>query len=169
MDASSTSGELAILWNPQILSLQDFHASHFFIQTSFHLIGTNIHGLFTNVYFPQDLQKKLDLLNTLTTLSSGRSHPLWISGGDLNIITTLEEKSGGRARLEGDSIVFKDFIHRNQLMDLQTSNGMYTWTKKRRGSQHIASRLDRFLLSDNAIHLDGDFHASILPQVGSDH
>src|SRR5699024_5496043 len=38
VDASGASGGLAILWNPQILSLQDFHASHFFIQTTFHLV-----------------------------------------------------------------------------------------------------------------------------------
>lgn len=95
VDALGTSKGVAILWNPQILSLQDFHASHFFISTTFHLIGTNIHGLLTNVYFPQDLQKKLDLLNSLTALSSGRSHPLWISGGDYNIIMALEEKLGG--------------------------------------------------------------------------
>jgi len=169
VDASGTFGGLEILWNPQILSLQDFHASHFFIQANFHLTVTNIHGLLTNVYFPQDLQKKLDLLNTLSTLSSSRCHPLWISGGEFIIITALEEKSGGLARLEGDNIGFKDFISRNQLMDLQTSNGMFTWTNKRRGSQHIDSRLDRFLLSDNAIHLGRDFHASILLQASSDH
>lgn len=121
------------------------------------------------MYFPQDLQKKLDLLDSITTLNSVRSFPLWICGGDFNIITTLEEKSGGKSKLEGDSIGLKDFIHRNQLMDLQTSNGMYTWTNKRRGPQHIASRLDRFLMSDNVVHLGGDFHASIMPQVGSDH
>lgn len=169
MDASGASGGLEILWNPQILSLQDFHASHFFIQTTFRLIGTNIHGLLTNVYFPQDLQKKLDLLNSLTALSSARSHPLWISGGDYNIITALEEKSGGRARLEGDNIGFKELISRNQLMDLQTSNGMFTWTNKLRESKHISSKLDYFLLSDNAIHLGRDFHASILPHASSNH
>ena len=54
-------------------------------------------------------------------------------------------------------------------MDLKTSNGMYTWTNKRRGPQHIASRLVRFLMLDNAIHLGGDFHASTMPQVGSHH
>lgn len=54
-------------------------------------------------------------------------------------------------------------------MDIQTSNGVYTWTNKHRGTQHIASRLDRFLISGNVIHLGGDFHASILPQGGSDH
>jgi len=169
VDASGASGGLAIMWNPQVLSLQDFHASHFFIQTTFHLIGTNIHGHLSNVYFPQYLQKKLDLLDTLTALNSNKTFPFWICGGDFNIITALGEKSRGRSTLEGDSIDFKDFIHRNQLMDLQTSNGVYTWTNKRRGPQHIASRLDRFLISDNFIHLGGDFHNSIMPQVGSDH
>jgi len=33
----------------------------------------------------------------------------------------------------------------------------------------IASRLDRFLISDNAVHIGGEFTASILPFSGSDH
>eukprot|EP00253_Pinus_taeda_P016325 PITA_16325 len=144
VDASGASGGLAIAWNPKVLTLQDFHATHFFIQASFHLIGTNIHGFLTNVYFPQVLHKKLALLDTLTVINSNRQYPLWINDGDYNIITTLEEKKGGRMKLEGDSIGFKEFIQSNHLMDIQTSN-------------------------DNAIHLGGDFHASIPPQGGSDH
>ena len=53
-DALGASGGLAIVWNPQILLLQDFHATHCFIQATFHLIGTDIHGHLTNAYFPQD-------------------------------------------------------------------------------------------------------------------
>eukprot|EP00253_Pinus_taeda_P013605 PITA_13605 len=153
----------------KVLTLQDFHATHFLIQASFHLIETNIHRHLSNVYFPQNLQQKLELLHTLTVLNSNRQFLLWIGGGDFNIITTLEEKQGGRSKLEGDIIGFKEFIQSNQLMDIQTSNGVYTWTNKRRGTQHIASRLDWFLISDNAIHLGGDFHTSIMPQGGSDH
>jgi len=134
VDASGASGGLAILWNPQILNLQDFHASHFLIQATFHLIGTNIHGHLSNVYFPQNIQQKLYLLDTLTTLNSKRQFPLWIGGGDFNIITASEEKTGGRSKLDSDNSGFKDFIQRNQLMDMQTSNGIYTWTNKRRGS-----------------------------------
>ncbi len=157
------------MWNPQVLTLQDFHATHFLIQASFHLIGTNIHGHLSNVYFPQNLQQKLELLDTLTVLNSNRQFPLWIGGGDFNIIMALQEKNDARSKLEGDNIGFKEFIQSNQLMDIQTSNGIYTWTNKRSGTQHIASRLDRFLISDNAIHLGGDFHASIMPQGGSHH
>lgn len=106
------------MWNPQVLTLQDFHATHFLIQASFHLIGTNIHGHLSNVYFPQNLQQKLELLDTLTILNSNKQFPLWIGGGNFNIITTLEEKHGGRSKLEGDSFGFKEFIQSNQLMDI---------------------------------------------------
>lgn len=52
VDAIGASGGLAIAWNTQHISITDFHASHHFIQASFHLIGTNIHGHLTNVNFP---------------------------------------------------------------------------------------------------------------------
>jgi len=169
VDASGASGGLAIIWNPQLLTLQDFHASHFFIQATFHLTGTDIHSHLSNVYFPQQLNQKLALLDTLTILNSNRQFPLWIGGGDFNFIRALEEKSGDREKLEGDSIGFRNYIQNNHLMDIHTSNGVYTWSNKCSGSQRIASRLDRFLISDNAIHLGGDFHASIVPQGGPDH
>lgn len=169
VDASGAFGGLAILWDLQVLTLQDFHAAHFLIQASFHLIGKNIHGHLSNVYFPQNLQQKLDLLDTLTTLNFNIQLPLWIGGGNFNIIMALEEKNNIIPRIDRDNSGFKDFMKSNHLMDIQTSNGVYTWTNKRRGTQHITSRLDRFLISDNAIHLGGDFRASIVPQGGFDH
>lgn len=45
-------------------------------------------------------------------------------------------------KLEQDSTSFKDFIQNNWLMDLPTSNGIHTWTKKQSSTQQIASRLD---------------------------
>eukprot|EP00253_Pinus_taeda_P002690 PITA_02690 len=49
------------------------------------------------------------------------------------------------------------------------NNGFFTWNNKRVGSHQIASRVDKFFLSDNAIHLGGDLSASMLPLTGSDH
>jgi len=46
---------------------------------------------------------------------------------------------------------------------MEFNNGVYTWNKKRADAHQIASWLDRFLISDNAIHLGGDLLASILP------
>eukprot|EP00253_Pinus_taeda_P024539 PITA_24539 len=126
VDASGASGSLAILWNPQIVSLDNFHATLHLIQETFHLIGTKIHGHLTNVYFPQIIQQKLDLLETISLLNEHRRFPLWIGGGDFNIIKSMEEKQGGCTRLDSDSSGFKHFIQNNQLMDVSTSNGIYT-------------------------------------------
>lgn len=100
VDASGASGGLAIGWNPRAIALSDTHASHHIIQESFHILGTNIHGHLTNVYFPQETGSKMALLDTIEALSLHRVHPLWIIRGDFNMITKLEEKQGGRTRME---------------------------------------------------------------------
>jgi len=95
VDASGASGGLAIAWNTQAIDLSDFHASHHLIQAAFHILGTNVHGNLSNVYFPQDTGSKIALLDTIEALNNNRTHPLWIIGGDFNMITKLEEKIGG--------------------------------------------------------------------------
>eukprot|EP00253_Pinus_taeda_P012529 PITA_12529 len=169
VDASGASGGLTIAWNSQAITLSDFHASHHIIQATFHIIGTNIHGHLTNVYFPREAGNKITLLNTIEALNLNITHPLWIVGGDFNMITKLEEKQGGRARMEQENGLFKEFIQNNSLIDLQFCNGMHTWSNRRTGKHQITSKLDRFLISDNAVHLGGDIAAAILPYSGSDH
>lgn len=104
VDAMGASGGLAIAWNSQAVTLTDFHASHHLIQAVFHILGTNIHGNLSNVYFPQDIGSEIRLLDTIEALNNNRSHPLWIVAGDFNMITSSEEKIGGRHRLEGGSV-----------------------------------------------------------------
>ena len=113
MDASSSFGRLAVAWDTQSLLVNDFHATHNLIQATFHPIGTNIHGHLSNVYFPQDQARKIALLNTLEYLNSNRSHPLWIIGWYFNMITRMDEKSGGRSRLDQENTHFKSFINNN--------------------------------------------------------
>ena len=85
------------------------------------------------------------------------------------MIATMEEKRGGRCRINRDGTLLKDFIQNNWMIDLPTENGLFTWSNKRAEPMQVASRLDRFLISDNAVHLGGEFTASILPYSGSDH
>lgn len=151
------------------MSLTDFHASHNLIQAAFHIIGTNIHGNLSNVYFPQDAGSKSALLDTIEALSTSRQHPLWIVAGDFNMITKMEDKIGGRTRLEPEVDRFKDFIQNASLIDMTFCNGTFTWNNHRGGKHQIASKLDRFLISDNAVHLGGDLTAAILAHSGSDH
>ena len=169
VDAQGASGGLAILWDARSLHLGNIHANRHFIQATFHLIGTNISGHITNVYFPQETQQKVEILEAFTQLNVERIHPLWISGGDYNMIATIEEKRGGRCRINRDGSALRDFIHNNWMIDLTTNNGLFTWNNKRADPMQVASRLDRFLISDNAVHIGGEFTASILPYSGSDH
>jgi len=169
VDAQGASGGLAILWDVRVIQLSNIHATKNFIQAIFHLIGTNTHGHLTNVYFPQDTNLKAEILESLSILNSNRYHPLWFVGGDFNMIARTEEKQGGRNNGIRDGNLLKDFIQSNWLIDLPSNNGLFTWTNKREGAQNIASRLDRFLVSDNAPYLGGDIIASILPISGSDH
>lgn len=123
VDASGASGGLAIAWNSQTIALTDIHASHNLIQAAFHITGH-----LSNVYFPQEAKEKIALLETIEILNVNRKHPLWILGGDFNMITKLEEKIGGRNRMENESHIFKDFIRNTSMIDLQYCNGTYTWT-----------------------------------------
>ena len=52
VDASGASGGLAIVWDPQVVSISYAHAAHKLIQAVFHILGTNLHGHLTNVYLP---------------------------------------------------------------------------------------------------------------------
>eukprot|EP00253_Pinus_taeda_P008458 PITA_08458 len=169
VDAQGASGGLAILWDARKIQLDNIHANKNFIQAVFHLLGTNIYGHLTNVYFPQETQQKAAILKSLEQLNTDRMHPLWVTGGDFNMTATSEEKLGGRYRNNKDGTLLKDFIQNNWLIDLPTDNGLYTWTNKRVAPMQIASHLDRFLISDNAIHVGGEFKAHIIPFSGSDH
>eukprot|EP00253_Pinus_taeda_P034780 PITA_34780 len=165
---------------PSILFLQETKCSLNFLekavakawpggQAIFHLLGTNIYGHLKNVYFPQETQQKAAILNTIEQLNKDRRHPLWVTGGDFNMIASSEEKIGGRCRTNKDGTLLKDFIQSNWLIDLPTANDLFTWTNRRVIPMQIASRLDRFLISDNAVHVGGEFTAHIIPFSGSDH
>ena len=77
-------------------------------------------------------------------------------GGDFNMITTLLEKKGGIKKLNKDVELFTDFIDTAKLVDIQPKSSTFTWNNKQGGDRLIASRLDRFLISESII-MDGIF------------
>jgi hypothetical protein len=74
----------------------------------------------TNAYGPQSSQEKDHFLNNLSYLGALVGHKRWIVGGDLNIILTLEEKRGGKKRLDQDNIKLRDLIDHLKLVDIET-------------------------------------------------
>eukprot|EP00253_Pinus_taeda_P006320 PITA_06320 len=56
-----------------------------------------------------------------------------------------------------------------RLVDSKTYNGIFTWNNKRGGVAQVASKLDRFSISEDLILSGLDLSAMILPFGGSDH
>ena len=85
------------------------------------------------------------------------------------MILTMEEKRGGKKRLEQDNIKFQELLEQHKLVDIENGNGTFTRMNKRMGPQKIACRLDRFILSETLL-LEGPLIKSIIvPKPGSDH
>lgn len=93
----------------------------------------------------------------------------WLMGGHFNIIQSLEKKKAGIRSLSGISKAFNLLIEELHLVDILTPNGFYTWKNKCLGKRHIASRLDRFLVSESIMNGEGDIGAFLLPGAGLDH
>lgn len=49
------------------------------------------------------------------------------------MIKKLEEKRGGRVKLDNERTHFKNFIQENWLIDMSFNNGVFTWNKKQGG------------------------------------
>eukprot|EP00253_Pinus_taeda_P025821 PITA_25821 len=56
-----------------------------------------------------------------------------------------------------------------KLVDVETNNGLFTWNNKRGGESQVASKLDRFIISEDLMLLEKEIAASVLPVGGSDH
>jgi hypothetical protein len=82
---------------------------------------------------------------------------------------TWRKKKEELERLDQESSDFNSLIDNINLIDLETPNGIYTWTNRRTGTHQIACRLDRFLISDSLMLEGTTLEASILDFHGLDH
>jgi len=139
------------------------------LSASFQLIDFGVNGVLTNVYGPNNPREKPLFIDSLAYLANWVGQRHWVLGGDFNLITSLQEKHGGTRKLDQNSEKFNSMIHQLNLVDVRTTNGVFTWNNKRIGEHVVASRLDRFLLSKSIATSGRDHHAVSLPTIGSDH
>ena len=57
LDANGAIGGLGILWNPILVSIHNFAASRNMLSAYFHILGTFVRGVITNVYAPSNWQE----------------------------------------------------------------------------------------------------------------
>eukprot|EP00253_Pinus_taeda_P004728 PITA_04728 len=115
------------------------------------------------------MDDKLRFLDSLVDLKDRYVGIPWIMRGDFNMIRSLSEKKGGTRSLSKDSLAFQTFIDNMKLVDTDTSNGLFTWNNKRGGESHVASTLDKFIISEDLMLIDKEMIVRVLPFGGSDH
>jgi hypothetical protein len=71
--------------------------------------------------------------------------------------------------LDRDAEEFSKFIDTTEMVDLKTNNGQFTWNNKWMNQHQVATRLDRFLVSESIIMQGLTLDCNILPWGGSDH
>ena len=167
--AENTTGGILTLWNPQKIDLIDVKASGDYLSVVFQPVGDKETYLVTNVYGPQRMEAKLRLLNSLETLRNRHARIPWILGGDFNINKSLTEKKGGTRVLGKDSVAFQTFIDEMKLVDIEMYNGIFTWKNKRGGKAQVASKLDRFIISEDLMLNNKEMVAGVVPFGGSNH
>ena len=97
------------------------------------------------------LEDRRGMLSNLADLENRANNLHWILAGDFNIITSLMEKKGGTKILDRDAKEFSKFIDTAETIDMKTKNGHFTWNNKRMSQHQVATRLDRFLVSESVI------------------
>eukprot|EP00253_Pinus_taeda_P017343 PITA_17343 len=168
-DAIGAAGGIALLWNPNEIILDNWSSMNGSITGLGRIVGTTQQVIITGVYGPPSPGRREQFINSLKTTRRLYPEAAWIIGGDFNLIRSLDEKKGGLRRRDHFMDSFNDVIEELRLVDIQSINGVYTWNNRRGGKNQIASRLDRFLVSEAIMKLDVFVEAKILPSLGSDH
>ncbi|XP_027182377.1 uncharacterized protein LOC113780798 [Coffea eugenioides] len=71
----------------------------------------------------------------------------WVLAGDMNDILSNDEKWGGCRRPERSFHTFRDFVNKNQLIDIGFEGIPWTWSNNWEEGKEIKERLDRVLCS----------------------
>lgn len=168
-DAIGTAGGLTIMWNPEELIFENWTSLPRILTSSCRVIGSAERVLITRVYGPHTRGDREIFIKNVKEARGLYPEMPWIIGGDFNLIRTLDEKKGGIRRTDQFMDMFNDIIAEQRLVDMQTINGIFTWNNRRGGKNRLASRLDRFLLSESIMNRDVFLEAKIMRALGSDH
>eukprot|EP00253_Pinus_taeda_P005056 PITA_05056 len=134
------------LWNPLKIGIIDAEASRNYLSVVIQPVGDMDTYLVTNVYGPQRMDEKLRFLDSLMDLRERYVEMPWIMGGDFNMIKSLSEKKGGTRTLNKYSLAFQTFLDTMKLVDIDLSNGLFTWNNRRGGEYLVASKLKHIKL-----------------------
>ncbi|XP_030970584.1 uncharacterized protein LOC115990959 [Quercus lobata] len=161
------SGGLALLWTRETdLEIKSFSNHH--IDAVITEENSNFKWRFTGFYgHPQThlRQKSWDLLDFL----QGQSQLPWFCFGDFNEILSMEEKTGGAIRSQGQMDKFREVVNVCGFKDLGYMGPDFTWCNMQTGDSRVYLRLDRAFATCDWINKFGEVRVNHLVDSTSDH
>ncbi|MBA0772299.1 hypothetical protein Gotri_007708 [Gossypium trilobum] len=93
----------------------------------------------------------------------------WLVGGDFNAVIddTEKERGGRKPRVHLEE--FRDVLEELALVDIKIDRGWFTWVNNQEGGDLVKRRLDRFVMSANAISNLPLIVTNVIRQDKSDH
>ncbi|KAL4308915.1 hypothetical protein GQ457_01G015960 [Hibiscus cannabinus] len=134
-------GGLMTIWDKNFFRLESKIIKDRIILLIGFLCATNLRCGLLNVYAPNDPGERNKFLDSVTVFIENLHIPVLV-GGDFNKVKSPEEKLGSGTNTQS-MFVFKEFIQRNNFVDLPMYGSKFTWVKG--GQSTSTSRLDRFL------------------------
>jgi exonuclease III len=169
VNSRGTSGGLATLWNDDIFQLNKHHETQHWILTELKHNSSKLTISLFNLYVPVSYAEKRDCWNSISTYLEKNSPSNIIIAGDLNIVIKAKEKRGGSNNSDPMLAKVEDIMQSWDLLDFNPIQGIYTWSNNRVGADHIAARLDRFLVQSSIMMNKKIIITKILPKLSSDH
>ncbi|RVW47728.1 Transposon TX1 uncharacterized 149 kDa protein [Vitis vinifera] len=165
VDARGTAGGLLLIWDNRVLENLEVESGGYSISARFRNCSDGFSWIFSGVYGPVIGSEKEDFWEELGAIRGLWEDP-WCIGGDFNAVRYLEERRNA-PRLTADMRRFSEVIGELGLRDIPLAGGPFTWIGGL--NSQVASRLDRFLISDQWEDRFSAISQSALPRLVSDH
>ncbi|XP_020262517.1 uncharacterized protein LOC109838490 [Asparagus officinalis] len=165
----STKARILLLWDSNILDVQIESFTDQHVTCKVKSIDGRVDCMISSVYGQNNLMNRKDLRSSLNQIHLNIGNKPWLLCGDFNAITSDEEKLGGAALTESDTMDFRDFIEECQLTHLKTESCYFTWNNKQDSTSRVWSRLDRALINDCWLNMHNSSHIEFLLPSFSDH
>ncbi|XP_021753742.1 uncharacterized protein LOC110719145 [Chenopodium quinoa] len=143
IEANDKRGGIWLLWKSTV-DIADYKEDFSFFHVLFHFKNTNNEALITGMHAPSTPKERHEMWREMQSDLPPPGTP-WLLFGDLNEVTSQNEKSGGRIFRHAQCKDMNNFTNAAGLFDLGYNGNPFTWSNAREGATLIKQRLDRAL------------------------
>ncbi|KAJ0599187.1 putative RNA-directed DNA polymerase [Helianthus annuus] len=165
VDSVGRSGGLALMWNPDLLSVDFTLQNQRFVLVSGSVRGYESRINILNVHAPNEVPLRKLLWLDISELIRQRDG-MWVCFGDFNEVRDVSERVNSRFDSSA-SEAFNDFIYGADLLEYPVTGDRFTYVSGH--SEVKMSKLDRFLVNEEFLSVWPLAKAAVLDRGASDH